>query len=165
MPDDGRDDAADFLVARDLHGRIVASLRVLTAANRPFSFDAVLDIARINGLGQSPAEIGRWCVDPGLRDVAGAQGLHFGLMKFVFLYAAAREISDYVICIYPELERFYRGMYFEDSGEGFVHPDWGGVRLFAMSVQRVTQRFRDSDSALGKFILSAPGANFSLSGA
>jgi len=165
MPDDGRDAAAHLLVARDRAGKVVASLRVLTNENRPFSFDAVLDLSRVAGLGQAPAEIGRWCVDPNLRDVSGAQGLHFGLMKFVFLFAAARGVSDYVICIYPELERFYRGMYFEDSGQGFDHPDWGSVRLFSMSLQRVTQRFRQSGTTLGKFILAAPGTNFSLSGA
>jgi hypothetical protein len=55
-------------------------------------------------------------------------------------------------------------MYFEDTGEGFVHPDWGDVSLFALNLSRVTSKFRESDGALARFILAEPGTNFSLRG-
>lgn len=162
VPDDGRDSRAAFLVARDRAGSPVGSLRVLTVDHRPFSFDSVVDLSSIGILGTTPAEIGRWCVHSDYRSVAKARGLHFGMMKFAYLYALARSISDYLICVYPDLERFYRGLFFEDVGLHFEHPDWGAVAMFALSLPRLEQRLRSRENSLAEFLLAEPGPNFIL---
>lgn len=164
MPEDGRDCDADFLIARDRDGVLAASIRVIPCSKRPFSFDAALDLRSIDGLGSCPAEIGRWCVDERRRHLAESHGLHFGLMKLVFLYGRENGVSDYLICVYPELERFYRGFYFQDAGVGFLHPDWGRVRLYSLNLSRVMDRISESKTSLAKFIIAEPEPNFLIRG-
>ncbi len=162
VPDDGCDERAVFLIATDHRGDVVASARVIINANRPFSFEKVLDVATMEGVGSEPAEIGRWCIRQDHRDVAKARGLHFGLMKMVYLFGRAKAVSDYLMYVYPDLERFYRGLFFKDLGVPFEHPDWGPVRMFSLNLRVLDAKLRVSDTSLARYLLSSMGSNFKI---
>jgi hypothetical protein len=64
--------------------------------------------------------------------------------------------------VYPELERFYKGLFFEDLDFAFDHPDWGRVRMFCLNMTQLDMRLRASTSALACYLLSPPEPNFVL---
>lgn len=163
VPEDGRDGEAAYLVARDRNGTVATSVRILTADHRPFSFDSVVDVSSIASIGPRPAEIGRWCVGNDYRSVARARGLHFGMLKFAYLFAVDRSITDYLICVYADMERFYRFLFFEDVGIRIEHPHWGEVGMLALSLHRFEDRLRQRGDSLARFVFAEAGPNFRLS--
>lgn len=154
IPDDGHDADSVFLVARDAGENVVASLRVLPADKRPFSFERVLDASLVDAISPRPAEIGRWCVSESHRNVAFLPDLHLGLMKLVLGFAHRQGVTDYLICVYPEMERFYRGLYFEPTDLRFRHPDWGDVALYRMNILKAVAKFERSRAVLAAYLLN-----------
>ena len=84
------------------------------------------------------------------------------MMKLVYWYARSREISNYLICVYPELVNFYRGLYFQDTGHTFDHEHWGTVRMFMLTISALEERLRRQRGRLARFVLAAPESNLSL---
>ncbi len=159
VPPTDDDARAVFLVARDRGGELVATLRVILPESRPFGFEHHVSLDTLLGAGRRPAELGRWCVHREHRIVTSSSGLHLGLMKLAYYFAIHNDISDYVMYAYEDLVRFYRGLYFEDSG-GFVHPYWGSVRLMRLDVRALAARLTRSQTRVARFLLEEPNRSF-----
>jgi predicted GNAT family N-acyltransferase len=153
LPADGLDADAVFLVAESSAHEVVASIRLVGPAHRPFDFETQVDLRRLVEPGARAALVGRLCVVREFRPARKSIPLQRGLLHFMVKAADQNSITDLFLYTYESLVRFYRVALFENTGLFFRHSDWGFVRLMRLRVSHALSKLESSnelDAVTGK---------------
>jgi predicted GNAT family N-acyltransferase len=149
LPADGLDADAVFLVAESSAHEIVASIRLVGPANRPFDFETQVNLRRLVVPGARTALVGRLCVLREFRSARISIPLQRGLLHFMVKAADQRSITDLFLYTYESLVQFYRVALFEDTGLLFRHSDWGFVRLMRLRVPHALSKLNSLNGVAG----------------
>lgn len=123
-PHDKHDDRADYLIAHDANGKIIASFRVVGPEQRPFDLETFVNLSPLIASDRSVALVGRLCIRHSHRDVSRRAFLPAGIMKLAFTFARKRSITDFVMYTFPHLLNFYRCAFFHTLNLTFEHPGY-----------------------------------------
>lgn len=127
FPVDGFDDAAIFIAASTLDGRMIGALRYLPPNVRPFDFESFVDLAPILSADRIPALIGRMAVDPGHRAARRGHIVQLGLLREACSLSRKLQVTDLLLYAYPKLAKVYRNVLFEPLHASFYHPTAGSL--------------------------------------
>jgi predicted GNAT family N-acyltransferase len=151
---DRADQTAHHLVALSDNAEVVAALRIVTSAQRPFDLERFIGLDSVIPAGRNPAEIGRLCVAHGKRHVGPRRFVHLGMLKLALDICGKLQISDLLITSLPQLRNFYRAGFFNDVGVVFKHGTWGPVHVMRLDVERANATLANSQSRLSKHLAS-----------
>jgi predicted GNAT family N-acyltransferase len=124
VPHDEYDQRADYLIAHDVNGEVVAAFRVVGPEQRPFDLEKFVDLSAVIAQDRSVALVGRLCIRHSHRDVSRKAFLPAGIMKLAFTFARKRGITDFVMYTFPHLVNFYRSAFFRTLNLTFEHPGY-----------------------------------------
>jgi len=153
------DDVAHHLVALTPDAQVVATVRIIGPDQRPFDLESLFNLSGILSPGRVPAEISRFCVDPGHRQMHRHHMLHFGMLKAVYDLVTKLNITDVVTLGLPHLKNLYRIGYFAEMGVQCVHPVWGPAHPMRLDLVELRRRYASSSNGLASLLLSGAHPN------
>lgn len=111
---DSLDDSAHHLVALNPQRNIIAALRIVDAAHRPFDLDHFVELPYLDP-ARIPAEVGRFCISKDYRQVRSDQFVHLGVFKLLYDFASVQGITDLFTLGTYELRSLYRFICFRET--------------------------------------------------
>jgi predicted GNAT family N-acyltransferase len=153
------DAAAHHVVAVTPDARVIATVRIIGPEQRPFDIESLFNLSAVLPPNRVPAEISRFCVDPGHRQMHRRHMLHFGMLKAVYDLATKLNITDIVTLGLPHLKNLYRIGYFSEMGGACVHPVWGPAHPMRLDLVELRRRYASSSNGLASLLLSGAHPN------
>lgn len=156
---DARDAGAVHLVGIDATGAIVAAMRLIEPAQRPFDLERFVALDALLPPEARPAELSRFCVDPSRRAVHRGQVVHLGMFKLVYEVARQRGLTDLLTLGLPNLQNLYKLAYFTPLGISVDHPTWGPAHVMRLNLAETRKLHGDSSHPIARLLFRTPAAN------
>lgn len=160
---DELDGRADHLIARNVEGEVLASLRMVQSEHRPFDCEKYVTLTEFVPEGRMPAEVSRFCVEPACRFVHPNHAVHIGMLKLMISFAEANHVSDIVTLVMPHLKNFYRVVFFRRRGDPVQHSTFGTAHFLHLDLVEARARHGRSTSPLARLLFHADHTDFQTS--
>jgi N-acyl-L-homoserine lactone synthetase len=150
-PTDEIDNRAYHLVAKTAAGDLVASLRLVDEAERPFEIERFVDLHPFLQPEWHPAEITRLCVMAPFRRITNASFVHLALLGAVLQLTDRLRISHIVASTRQELMPVYRYLLFDAYPDiTYSHPEIGNAlhTLMCLDLAAFPERCRQERPTL-----------------
>lgn len=152
---DDLDRRAHHLIAEDAEGDIVATLRIVASAHRPFDLERYVALSQIFDDDRNPGEVGRLCISHSKRRVRSGAFVHLGMLKLAYAFARKACLTDLVLTAIPRLQNFYRIGFFEAVGIRFEHPTWGPVHVMRLDLVQLDEKLKKAHQPMARLLLAS----------
>jgi N-acyl-L-homoserine lactone synthetase len=152
---DERDATAHHLVALNADQIVVAAMRIIDVAHRPFDLEDFVELPALPE-GRQPAEVGRFCMTKEYRRIKSSQLVHLGMCKLMFVFAERRGVTDLFTLGLLQLRNVYRLAFFTELDIFCQHPIGDQhVQLMHLDIERVRATHATSRHPVARLIFQS----------